>query len=65
MAVGGQADSGGEASENQTIQRGPREPHLAEENTEENHDSELRLLKKVDGGKARRGSPMYCSLEQN
>ena len=44
---------------------GPREPHLAEENTEENHDSELWLLKKVEGGKARRGSPMYCSLEQN
>ena len=51
--------------ETRLFRRGAREAQLAKENTKEKHVSELRLLKKVDGGKGRRGSPMSCSLEQN
>ena len=51
--------------ETRLFRGGAREAQLAEENTKENHDSELQLLKKVDSGKGRRGSPMSCSLEQN
>ena len=51
--------------ETRLFRGGAREAQLGEENTKENHDSELQLLKKVDSGKGRRGSPMSCSLEQN